>query len=75
MKPEEVKTVMSEFDKEGDGHIDLEELTAILNGSSSTKDLRQKCSVLECAAMITNFDVDGDGFINFQEFKKMMNRS
>ncbi|KAL6129281.1 hypothetical protein ACLB2K_072633 [Fragaria x ananassa] len=102
MKPEEVKTVMSEFDKDGDSHIDLEEFTAILNGSPSTKDLRdafdlydldknglistselhevlnrlgQKCSILECAAMITNFDVDGDGFINFQEFKKMMNRS
>ncbi|XP_024156410.2 probable calcium-binding protein CML27 [Rosa chinensis] len=95
MKPEE-------FDKDWDGHIDLEEFTKIMNGSGSSKDLLdafnvydldkdglisvselhevlnrlgEKCSVGECATMITKFDVNGDGFINFEEFKQMMNRS
>ncbi|XP_061997085.1 probable calcium-binding protein CML27 [Rosa rugosa] len=104
VKSEGVQAVMSEFDKDGDDHIDLEEFTKLMNGSASSKDIRdafdvfdldknglisaselhevlnrlglgQKCSVGECATMITKFDADGDGFVNFQEFKNMMNRS
>ncbi|PRQ27487.1 putative EF-hand domain pair protein [Rosa chinensis] len=90
MKLEEMYTVMSEFDKDSDGHIDLEEFSEIMNGSVWSKDLRdtfdlynldkkclisaselhellkllgQKCSVGECATMITKFDFNGDGFV------------
>lgn len=53
------------FDKNGDGHISVEELQEVLNGKVSlvAPDITQ---------LMEQVDSNGDGAIDFQEFKNMM---
>jgi calcium-binding protein CML len=62
----ELRDAFDVFDLDRNGLISASELHEMLNR------LGKKCSIAECAVMITKVDVDGDGFVNFQEFKKMM---
>jgi len=58
-----VTTRFKEFDKNGDGSIDLEELTAILRLIDPVFFTDEVCKVL-----LEEIDADGDGEINYSEF-------
>ncbi|KAK2652441.1 hypothetical protein Ddye_012297 [Dipteronia dyeriana] len=64
----ELKDAFDLFDVDKNGVISVSELHSVL------KKLGEKCSMKDCAKMISQVDSDGDGNVNFEEFKKMMTR-
>ncbi|CAN6678975.1 unnamed protein product [Malus baccata var. baccata] len=64
----ELRDAFDLYDLDKNGLISTSELHEVL------KRLGQKCSLKDCAKMISSVDVDGDGHVNFAEFKKMMTR-
>ncbi|CAL9186092.1 unnamed protein product [Musa hybrid cultivar] len=62
----EHKEVFSLFDKDGDGHITLEELRTII------RSLGREPTLQELQDMIREVDVDGNGTIEFDEFLNVM---
>ncbi|XP_010551871.1 PREDICTED: calcium-binding protein CML24-like [Tarenaya hassleriana] len=62
----DLKDAFDMYDLDGNGLISASELHAVM------KRLGEKCSVRDCARMISKVDTDGDGHVNFEEFKKMM---
>ncbi|KAH7556962.1 hypothetical protein ACOSP7_026287 [Xanthoceras sorbifolium] len=64
----ELKDAFDLFDVDKNGVISVAELHSVL------KNLGEKCSMKDCAKMISQVDTDGDGNVNFEEFKKMMTR-
>ncbi|KAK9272372.1 hypothetical protein L1049_002743 [Liquidambar formosana] len=64
----ELRDAFDMYDRDKNGVISASELHAVL------KSLGEKCTLRDCAKMISSVDVDGDGCVNFEEFKKMMNK-
>ncbi|XP_065000166.1 uncharacterized protein LOC135633995 isoform X1 [Musa acuminata AAA Group] len=62
----EHKEVFSLFDKDGDGHITLEELRTII------RSLGREPTLQELQDMIREVDVDGNGTIEFDEFMNVI---
>ena len=62
----EVKQAFRKFDKNGDGHLDKNELKSLLINSG------KKVSDQELELLFRQGDVDGDGLIDIQEFVKLM---
>ena len=56
-----------EFDNDGNGYIEADELRAKLEEMSG-----EAVTMAEVDDMIKQVDMDGDGKINFEEFKKLM---
>ncbi|XP_010528534.1 PREDICTED: calcium-binding protein CML24-like [Tarenaya hassleriana] len=62
----DLKDAFDMYDLDGNGQISARELHAVM------KRLGEKCSVRDCAKMISKVDANGDGYVNFEEFKRMM---
>ncbi|KIO32669.1 hypothetical protein M407DRAFT_100808 [Tulasnella calospora MUT 4182] len=62
----QIKAAFKVFDRNGDGHINAEELGQVMAA------LGDKLSDAEVAEMLREADPNGDGLINYQEFAKMM---
>lgn len=66
---EEFRHAFSLFDKNGDGFISIDELSAVF------KALGQNLTTEEIQDMLNDIDTDGDGRIDFPEFLTMMSKS
>ncbi|XP_042494711.1 calcium-binding protein CML24-like [Macadamia integrifolia] len=62
----ELRDAFNMYDRDQNGLISVTELHSVM------KNLGEKCSLRDCAKMISSVDADGDGNVNFEEFKKMM---
>eukprot|EP01083_Nonionella_stella_P069117 184084_1 len=69
MSLEEMKSTFDEFDEDGGGTIDAEEL------SHALKKMGQALSMDEVHKLITEVDANGDGEIDINEFKVMVEQS
>nr|XP_004662458.1 calmodulin-like protein 5 [Jaculus jaculus] len=65
---EEFHAAFSRFDKDGDGHINVQELGDVMKALG--KDLSEE----ELKALIAKVDTDGDGTISFEEFLAAVTR-
>ncbi|XP_008835071.1 calmodulin-like protein 5 [Nannospalax galili] len=63
---DEFHTAFSRFDKNGDGHINVQELGDVM------KQLNKNLSEEELKELISRVDTDGDGTISFDEFLAAM---
>ncbi|GMH83501.1 hypothetical protein TrVE_jg5558 [Triparma verrucosa] len=61
------KAFFSEFDKDGDGMLDKDEIKVMLE-----KEFGEKFSVKQLDALFSKFDKDGNGQLDFEEYKVMM---
>lgn len=59
---DEIRSIFSRFDKNGDGKISASEVI------DSLGELGTKISIEEVQCMIKEFDTDGDGYIDLDEF-------
>jgi len=56
------------FDTDGDGHISIKELLAVISS------VGQEVSIDQAKEIMNMFDIDGDGFMDFGEFKTAMKK-
>ena len=63
---DELKQIFDQFDKDGNGKLDRDELTQLMKTVNS--DVTQQ----EVDQMIQHADCDNDGTISFEEFKLQM---
>jgi len=64
----QLRTAFSVFDKDGDGHISVEELKQVM------KSMDQSMTEQEVQDMHSEADLDKDGVISFSEFVVMMTK-
>ena len=75
MSPDDISSLISEFDLDGSGTIDICEFL-ILMANRKNKDLIRKAIVLRSAIRkaFKSFDKDGNGYITRKEFKTVMRK-
>eukprot|EP01083_Nonionella_stella_P083271 230190_1 len=69
MSEQEMKTVFDEFDEDGGGTIDAEEMYKALHKMGQVHDMEQVLKLIE------DVDENGDGEVDFGEFKVMVGQS
>ncbi|XP_065581264.1 neo-calmodulin-like isoform X2 [Artemia franciscana] len=62
----EIKEAFDVFDKDGNGHINVEELRYV------SVNLGETFSDEDIAEMLKQADFDGDGVVNYKDFARMM---
>ena len=73
MSVKEIKNLLKELDKDGDGTIDVQEFLDKV-GSGSKRDVIHKALVKRSGIRkaFEKYDSDGNGFITIDEFKKVV---
>ena len=66
---EELRAIFNQFDADGGGSIDAEELAATLDREMAGSDAVQ-ITKADATALLRKIDVDGDGNLSFVEFAK-----
>lgn len=62
---EELRAAFRQFDQDGSGYIQVQELSNIMNK------MGRHVSKAELEAMINSIDSSGDGKISFEEFQRL----
>ncbi|XP_062554494.1 calmodulin-beta-like [Armigeres subalbatus] len=65
---EELRDAFKIFDKDGDGFLTVDELSAVM------KNFGERLSDDELADLLDEADIDGDGKINYEEFVIMLSK-
>ncbi|KXJ76003.1 calmodulin-beta-like [Aedes albopictus] len=65
---EELRDAFKVFDKDGDGFLTVEELSAVM------KNFGERLTDDELADLLEEADIDGDGKINYEEFVIMLSK-
>ena len=75
MSEEDVKTLMADFDLDGNGTIDICEFL-ILMSNRKNRNLIHRAIVIrtQIRKMFKNLDLDGNGYITRKEFKTVMRK-
>ena len=63
-----MKKVFKLFDEEGNGYVELKDLTRI------AKELSENMDEMELKEMIERADSDGDGKVSFEDFYEIMTK-